>query len=85
MASFAVYQMLHNVNIMTKWLLSQSRKVNSVCTKDVDWTDNAQQIFCWKNNKCLLFTMGWSGGLLFLVLCSFSSQEMLPLQLSDTD
>jgi hypothetical protein len=55
---------------MTKWLLSQSRKVTSVCTEDVDCTDNAQQIFWRENDKCLLFTMGWSGRLqsLFFVL-----------------
>ena len=53
---------------MTKWLLSQSRKVTSVCTEDVDRTDNAQEIFWRENGKCLLFTMGWSGRLLFLFL-----------------
>jgi hypothetical protein len=41
---------------MTKWLLSQSRKVTSVYTEDVDCTDNAQQIFWQENDKCLLFT-----------------------------
>jgi hypothetical protein len=65
---------------MTNWLLSQSKKVTAVCTEDVDCTDNAQQIFWWENNKCLLFTMGWSGQILFFVHCSCSSQEMLPLQ-----
>jgi hypothetical protein len=43
-----------------------SRKVTSVCTEDVDCIDNAQQIFWWENNKCLL----WAGvgQLLFFVL-----------------
>jgi hypothetical protein len=62
---------------MTKWLLSQSIIVTLVCTEDVDCTDNVQQIYY---DKCLLFTIGWSGRLLFFVLCSYSSQEMLSLQ-----
>ncbi len=62
--------MLHTKNIMTKWLLSRSIKVTSVCTEDVDCSDNAQQIFWCENDKCLLFTIGWSGQLLFFVLCS---------------
>jgi len=49
----------------------------SICTEDVDCTDNAQQIFWQENDKCLLFTMGWSGRLLFFVICSPSSREML--------
>ncbi len=72
-------------NIMTKWLLSQSRKVTSVFSKGVDCTDNVQEIFWRENDKCLLFTMGWSGRLLFFFLCSRSSQEMLSLQWSDAD
>jgi hypothetical protein len=51
---------------MTKWLLSQSRKVTSVCTEDVDCKDKAQQISWRKKDKWLLFTTGWSSRLLFL-------------------
>ncbi len=53
---------------MTKWLLSQSRKLTSVCTEDVDCTDNAQQIFWRENHKCLLW-LEWSAS----VLCSLFS------------
>ncbi len=49
-----------------KWLLSQSRKVTSACTEDVNGDNNVQHIFWWENDKCLLFTTGWSGLLLFL-------------------
>jgi hypothetical protein len=42
------------------------RMATSVCTEDVDCTDNAQHIFWQENEECLLFTIGWSGRLLFL-------------------
>jgi hypothetical protein len=60
--------MLSIKNTMTKWLLSLSRKVTSVCTKDVECTDNAQQIFWQENEESFLFTIGWSVRLLFLFL-----------------
>jgi hypothetical protein len=44
-----------------------------------------QQNFQQENNKGLLFTMSWSGQLLSFVLCSCSSQKMLPLQWSDAN
>jgi hypothetical protein len=51
---------------MTKWL-SQSTVESNLCLhKDVDCTDNVQQIFWRENDKCSLFTRGWSGQLLFL-------------------
>jgi hypothetical protein len=58
--------MLNIKNIKTKRLISLSRKVTSVCTEDVDRADNAHQIFWLENNKCLLFSTGWSVWLLFL-------------------
>ena len=52
---------------MTKWQLSQSGKVTSVCTEDVDCTVNAKLIFWQENEEYLLFTMGWRGRLLFFL------------------
>jgi hypothetical protein len=64
---------------MTKWLHLQSRKVTFVWTEDVDWIDNAQQIFWQENDKCLLLATDWSGRLLFF-LCSRYSQAGLALK-----
>ncbi len=52
---------------MTKWLLSQSRKVTSVCTEDVDCTDNAQQIFWRDNDKWLEWSASVLGSLFSLL------------------
>jgi hypothetical protein len=44
--------------------------VTSVCTEDVDCTDNAQQIFSGRMKNSLLFTTDWSGQLLSLLSVS---------------
>jgi hypothetical protein len=61
---------MKTLNILTKWLLPFSIMVTSVCSEDVDCTDNAQQIFGGKMKSSLLFTTDWSGRLLFLLSIS---------------
>jgi hypothetical protein len=68
------------LNIMTKWLfVVKACMVTSVCTEDVDCTDNAHQIFWWKNEECLLFTMGWSGRLHIDVKSNEQHQWVIPV------
>jgi hypothetical protein len=50
---------------MASFICSQKMET-SVCTEDVDCTDNAQQIFWRENEECFLCTMGLNGQLLFL-------------------
>ncbi len=59
-----------NLSLCLRWWLYRQ------CAADLFWQEN---------DKCLLFTIGWSGQLLFFVLCSYSSQEMLSLQWNDAD
>ncbi len=54
------------LNIITNGFFRSQRMATSVCTEDVDCTDNAQQIFWRENEECLLFTLNWSGQPLFL-------------------
>jgi hypothetical protein len=72
----------HN-NEMASFLVNM---VTSVCTVDVDCTDNAQQIFGGKIKNSLLFTMDWSGQLLSLlsVSCRRFASAMFCSQLRRT-